>query len=87
MSLNTRTTALITTINLFIIFAVIFVVCATQNPVAILGLFFLQELPLFQDSVGIDQLRQLGIIDREDDDHQPDDGYDRESKIGFTAKV
>lgn len=87
MSLNARTTALITIINLFIVAAVVFVVAATENPVAILGLFFLREMPLFQDSINIDQLRQLGVIDN---DHaagaDDDDGY-QDSKLGFTANI
>lgn len=88
MSLNSRTTALVTATNLIIVAAVVFVVAVTKNPVAILGLFFLRDLPLFQDSINIEQLRQLGVLDRDDDGAYPvDDGYDRESKIGFTAQV
>lgn len=55
---------------------------------AILGLFFLRDLPLFQDSINIEQLRQLGVLDRDDNGAGPgDDGYDRESKIDFAASI
>lgn len=89
MSLNARTTALATATNLLIILTVVFVVAATMNPVAILGLFFLRELPLFQDSVNIEQLRQLGIIDGPgdlDDDDSIDSEY-QGTKVGFTGRL
>ena len=91
MSLNARTTTLSTITNALLILAVTVVVAITKNPVAILALFFMRDLPVFQDQVGIDQLRQLGIIDGPDgpEDH---DGESRDSeyggtKTGFTARL
>jgi hypothetical protein len=89
MSLNSRTTSLVTTTNLFIILAVMAVVWITHNPLAVLGLFFIQDMPVFQDSVGIDQLRRLGIIDGDDDDDDGDGehGCGGDAKIGFMARM
>lgn len=73
MSLNRKTTSFITVTNILIVLLIAFISLITLNPLAILGLFFLQNMPVYQES----------MHDGEDDDEGK--AY-QDSEIGFTAK-
>lgn len=97
MSLNRNTTTYTVLINVLITIAVCLTLWLTKNPLALLGIFFMQELPLFQDQPTIDDLRQMGLIDDSDDEDQDGDPRSRkatapgddyaDTKTGFTGRL
>lgn len=74
MSLNRKTTSFITVTNILIVLLIAFICLITLNPLAILGLFFLQNMPVYQERM---------MEDGEDDDEGK--AY-QNSEIGFTTK-
>lgn len=82
MSLNRKTPGFITLTNVVILLVVAFIVWATKNPLALLGLFFLQNMPVFQDGGGHD-CDEDGF---ENEPTAPEDDY-AGTKSGFTATL
>ena len=65
-------------LNLFIGILVAGVVFVTKDPLALLGLFFLHDLPMHV--ITNEQQIRAASMEKEDDD-------DDEAGIGFTAKI
>lgn len=80
MSLNAKTPVLVAIMNVAVVATVVTTVLWTKEPVAILGLFFLQNLPVFAEQPNLQAL-QAHLQGMED---EPDD-YNG-TKVGFTAE-
>lgn len=91
MFLNRKTTGFITLINLVIVLLIGATIYFTRNPLALLGLFFLQNLPVFQGMSDMDEI-DMEIEDDEEDESgmprptAPADDY-AGTKAGFTGKL
>jgi len=73
-------------LNFFILLVVAGLGVLTNNPLVILGLFFLQDLPVHVVT-NEQQLRASAIKELQDGDDDDDDMDDGESAIGFTAPI
>jgi hypothetical protein len=82
MSLNAKTSSYSTITNLAIIAAVIAVTVLTKNPMCLLALFFVQNLPVFEERPTLEELEAMGADSG--DDPPGKRAYD-DTRAGFTA--